>query len=274
MPRRSASTRTPTALVETDIYTPSADHPVRVRPIVVRADSQYVPHSHRWSQLAYCSSGIVDVTLLTPRSMVFVVPSSRAVWIPAGVQHTISVLETAQFHTLYVDDSVVREQWKDCRLLAVSALMRELILAFDCAALPPAREALLSGLLLDEIGRADTHGLSVPMPDPLTGDKRLRALCERILRAPSQRATLAQWAADIGASESTVARQFRDELGLNYKQWRQQVALAHALPLLARGASVRQVAQACGYASESAFTVVFKAALGTAPGHFQGRKKD
>jgi AraC-like DNA-binding protein len=129
------------------------------------------------------------------------------------------------------------------------------------------REALLRGLVLDELARADTQPLGVPLPR----DKRLRALCEAVLRAPSERATLADWAADAGASERTVARLFRDELGTTYPQWRQQAVLAHALPLLARGVPVGQVAAASGYASDSAFTAMFKAAMGQPPSAFLGR---
>jgi AraC-like DNA-binding protein len=53
-------------------------------------------------------------------------------------------------------------------------------------------------------------------------------------------------------------------------QWRQQAVLAHALPLLARGTPVGQVAVACGYASDSAFAAMFKAAIGQSPSAFQG----
>ena len=109
----------------------------------------------------------------------------------------------------------------------------------------------------------------MPLPHPQGGDKRLRALCEAVLRAPSERATLAEWAADIGASERTAARLFRDELSMSYQQWRQQAILAHALPLLARGQSIGAVASASGYASDSAFSAMFKAAMGQSPSHFQ-----
>jgi AraC-like DNA-binding protein len=86
-------------------------------------------------------------------------------------------------------------------------------------------------LVLDELTQAETLALGVPMPR----DKRLRSLCESVLRAPGERNTLAQWAGQIGASERTVARLFRTELGTRYQQWRQQAMLAHALSLLARG---------------------------------------
>ena len=47
--------------------------------------------------------------------------------------------------------------------------------------------------------------------------------------------------------------------------------LAHALPLLARSVPVSHVATATGYASDSAFTAMFKAAMGQPPSLFQRR---
>ena len=67
-----------------------------------------------------------------------------------------------------------------------------------------------------------------------------------------------------------MARLFREQLGTSYQQWRQQAVLAHALPLLARGVPVSHVAAASGYASDSAFTAMFKAAMGQPPSQFQG----
>ena len=66
-----------------------------------------------------------------------------------------------------------------------------------------------------------------------------------------------------------TARLFRDELGTSCQPWRQQGVLAHALPLLGRGLPVSQVAALCGYASESAFAAMFKAAMGQPPSRLQ-----
>ena len=234
------------------------------------ADTHFEPHRHAWSQLAYCATGILQVTAATPDEVTYIVPPSRAVWIAPGALHAIHVLEAAEFRTLYIDASATPAGWDGCRMLVVSALLRELVQALD-APVAPAREALLASLVLDELTHANVQALGVPLPHPQTGDKRLRALCEAVLRAPSERATLGEWAADIGASERTVARLFRDELGLSYQQWRQQAILAHALPLLARGTPVGQVAAASGYASDSAFSAMFKGAMGQPPSHFQNR---
>jgi AraC-like DNA-binding protein len=265
---------------DTDSFTPSTKRPVRVRARSMPADTHFEPHSHAWAQLAYCATGVVQVTAEGDGEgdggeITYIVPPSRAVWIAPGAQHHITVLAAAEFRTLYIHAGATPRGWSGCRVLVVSPLLRESISALDAASpghpLSPTREQLLSGLVLDELTHADTQALGVPMPHPQTGDKRLRALCEAVLRAPAQRATLAEWAADIGASERTVARLFRDELGLSYQQWRQQAILAHALPLLTRGQPVSTVAAASGYASDSAFTAMFKAAMGQPPSHFQSK---
>lgn len=253
---------------DTDPYTPDAARPVRVRARALTADTHFEPHRHAWGQLAYCGTGIVQV-MATPddptlQAVTYIVPPSRAVWIPPGMRHAVTVLEAAELRTLYVHAEATPPGWGGCRMIVVSPLLRELIQAMDAAtrrAEEPSRDQLLIQLVLDELAHADTQPLGVPLPR----DKRLRTLCEAVLNAPGERATLAQWAADVGASERTLARLFRDELGMTYQQWRQQALLAHALPLLARGVPIGQVAAATGYASDSAFSAMFKAAMGHPP---------
>ena len=305
MVRNSRLQRMPVG--DTDPFTPSRQRPVRVRARALPADTHFEPHRHAWAQLAYCASGIVQVTASTPDEVTYIVPPSRAVWIAPGALHAIHVLEAAEFRTLYIDASATPPAWQGCRVLVVSPLLREMVRALDTdphASLPPegavfalgrpvgkldphasrptekavfalspAREALLSALVLDELTRADMQPLGVPLPHAQQGDKRLRALCEAVLRSPSERATLAEWAANMGASERTMARLFKSELGLSYQQWRQQAILAHALPMLARGTPVSRVAAASGYASDSAFSAMFKTAMGQSPSYFQSRNR-
>ncbi len=271
---------------DTDAFTPTPKCPVRVRARTLPADSHFEPHRHGWAQLAYCATGMVQVTSATEAAdanvkakapadeITYMVPPSRAVWIAPGALHAIHVLERAELRTLYLDASVSPPGWQGSRVIMVSHLLRELIHALDAPANAADREAMLSRLVLDEITHAAIQALGVPLPPAHTSDKRLRALCEAVLRAPGQRANLADWAADVGASERTMARLFREELGTSYQQWRQQAVLAHALPMLARGLPVSQVAAASGYASDSAFSAMFKAAMGQPPSHFSARGEE
>jgi len=263
-----------TPIGDADAFRPTRHRQVRVRARSLPTDSHFDPHRHAWSQLAYCATGILQVTSQRDEDggdeVTYIVPPSRAVWIAPAARHAVHVLEDAEFRTLYIDASATPAGWSGCRVIVVSPLLRELVSALDATPLAREREQRLTGLVLDEITHADVHTLGVPMPRA-QGDKRLRALCEAVLDAPSQRSTLAQWSAEFGASERTMARLFRDELATTYQQWRQQAILAHALPMLARGMPVSHVAQASGYSSDSAFTAMFKSAMGRPPSAFLGR---
>jgi AraC-like DNA-binding protein len=277
LPRGSPIRTTP--LGDTDAFQPTRARPVRVRARSLLADSHFDPHRHPWSQLAYCSAGVLQVTAQRSEhggsdrgdEVTYIVPPSRAVWIAPGARHSVHVLEDAQFRTLYIDASATPAGWSGCRVIVVSPLLRELVSALDARQLAREREERLTHLVLDEITHADIHAIGVPMPNAQSADKRLRALCEAVLGAPAQRSTLAEWSAEFGASERTMARLFQGELGMSYQQWRQQAILAHALPMLARGTPVSHVAAASGYASDSAFTAMFRAAMGQPPSKFLGR---
>src|SRR5664279_3246668 len=82
-----------------DLFVPTARRPVRAKQQRLRADTRVVPHSHPWGQVALSATGVVRVT--SPDAS-FIVPPSRAVWIPPGVEHAVTVIEDAELLTLYL----------------------------------------------------------------------------------------------------------------------------------------------------------------------------
>lgn len=267
------------------LYQPTAERPVRAKQRLLHAATMVSPHRHSWPQLTFSGHGVIRVT--TGRATI-IVPPQRAAWVPAGMEHSIDVVEDAQLNTIYLHRAAPSRDdcWSQCLVLELGPLLHALLLSLDTApdAVSPSspaadterrarcchHETLVAPLLQEELLRAPRVRMGVPLPDGLHGDKRLRALCEAVLRAPGRAATLAEWSAEAGASERTAARLFRSELGLSWQQWRQQALLAHALPLLARGMPVAHVAAASGYASDSAFIAMFRAAMGRSPRHFRG----
>lgn len=255
------------------LYAPDAVRPLRAKEHFLTADTRVELHEHPWPQLTFSTRGVIR---LSTQDGSYIVPPSRALWVPANMPHSITLIEDAELRTVYLH-AWIAPTWEKCEVLEISPLLRALMLALDTTpdGLPPAdphapqRERMIAPLLVDELERATQIRIDVPLPT----DKRLRQLCEALLRNPADRATLAERAAGIGASERTVARLFRDQLGMSWQQWRQQAVMAHALPLLARGMAVSQVAAASGYATDSAFCAMFKAATGRSPTSFQHRKR-
>jgi len=242
-------------------FAPTREHPIRVRSRPMPAGDRIAWHTHGWAQVAYAPRGVLRIGAA---DSTWIVPPSRAIWVPPQVPHEVLVIEHAFLRTLYVDESVIPDGLDMCRVVEVSALLREVIAAIDMRGLPAAREQLLGALALDELTRSEPLPLSVPMPN----EKRLRALCEALLADPANADSLEYWAAGIGASTRTIARLFRQELGMSFSQWRQQALLAHAIPLLHRGRPLSVIAHELGYRSQSAFSAMFRRAFGKSPRAF------
>jgi len=241
--------------------------PDGLRPVTVVARSLEAaestgPHTHTWGQFTYALEGVLRVSA---GNSSWIVPPLRAIWIAAGTMHEVTVLEAAHMRLLCVD--MERSPFAaDLTVVEVSPLLRESIEALEQLGFgdQSSRSRLLSELILDELPRAATRPIRVPLPS----DKRLKALCEGLLDAPGSPQTLEDWAGQVGASERTLARLFERELGLSFGQWRQQVRLAHAAPMIARGVPLSQVAEQLGYASQSAFSAMFKKTFGSTPTAF------
>ena len=80
--------------------------------------------------------------------------------------------------------------------------------------------------------------------------------------------TAEQWARRLKLTSKTVHRLFAKETGMTFGEWRQQARLLFALERLARGARVVDVALDAGYASQSAFTAMFRRHFGVPPNAF------
>lgn len=262
-------------------FAPSAARPVRAKARLLDPDTEIRPHHHAWAQVAIAVSGVAH---LTAETATYLVPAWRALWIPPGIEHVVRVVEAAELRTLYIHQAPgeagpgvapgLQDDWRHCRVLEVSPLLRELVLQMgihpddgpppDAEAL--ARERRLGELAMDELRRAATVPLGIALPR----DKRLRALCQAVLADPTRHDSLAGWAAQVGASERTVARLFRDELGTSFGPWRQQVLLGRALTLAAQGRPMGVIAAELGYASASAFSAMVRRSVGLPPTRLLG----
>ncbi|WP_311222090.1 MULTISPECIES: helix-turn-helix transcriptional regulator [unclassified Acidovorax] len=263
------------------LFVPSAARPVRAKTRQLSADTQVMPHSHPWAQVAISTAGVIRLTVAQGT---YIVPPSRALWIPPGVEHAVTMVEDADLRTLYFHQprgrcgpGVARPDeapWGQCRVLEVSDLLRAVVceMPTDADDAPPLapdalrRERHLSALILEELRRASAVRLGVNLPR----DKRLRHLCEAVLADPTRHDTLADWARDTGASPRTVARLFRQDLSTTFTQWRQQVLLAQAVALAAGRRPINQIAAELGYNSPSAFSAMVRRAVGMPPVRFLG----
>lgn len=218
-------------------------------------------HSHKRHQLLYALSGVMR--LQTERSSLMV-PPDRAVFIPAGTPHSVSIHGDVDMRTLYIASSTETQIKHGLRVLTMTGLLRELILALSLEPVnygQNSRGSRLARLIEDEINRVDELSLGVPLPR----DPRLQRLCAAMLADLSDSRTLNSWADVVGASPRTLARLFDADLGMSFREWRQRCRFHIALEALSNGCTVAQVAKESGYSSPSAFTAAFSKATGLKP---------
>ena len=221
-------------------------------------------HRHARSQLLYASSGVMTVT--TAKG-IWVVPPLRAVWVPALTEHQIDCSGRLSMRTLYFMPEVVSKLPRHCCVVSVPPLLRELILyAVTLPRLyePNSPEERIMEVILDLI-----HALKVtPLDLPIPRDARVKKIFRTLTENASDNRTLEDWGKTVGATSRTLARLFRSETGMSFRQWRQQFRILEALRRLGKEEPVTTVALDLGYESPSAFIAMFRKALGMTPGQY------
>lgn len=217
-------------------------------------------HDRKWHQLTFATRGHLEVRTEEARRFV---PADRAVWVPAGVEHTTIMRAPISMRSIFVAVPFAPAATR-LRTIEVLPLLREVILhvtrigALDRSV--PA-QARLAGVLLDLLATAAEVTTELPSPR----DPRAQKLAELIVHHPSDDRSLAELAREAGGSLRTLERCFLAETGLALGTWRRQVRLFHAQRLLALGMPVTEVALDAGYANPSAFGHAFRQLFGVTP---------
>lgn len=194
-------------------------------------------------------------------------PPTRAIWLPAGVEHEITMQGEVAMRTLYIDAARAQPLPRAPRVMEVSPLLRELVLhVLAIGMLAPANPAhdRIAGLLIDLMEAAPAEDMALPLPR----DARALKLSQRLHADPADRRELGLIAAEVGAGLRTLQRIFPRETGLTLEAWRQRARLLHAASLLACRASVTESALSCGYDSPAAFSAAFQRHFGVSPGRY------
>ncbi|MEU0333835.1 helix-turn-helix transcriptional regulator [Streptomyces sp. NPDC006193] len=217
-------------------------------------------HRHDDHQIVYAARGVLAVTTGAGS---WTAPATRAIWVPAGTVHSHRAHGEIELHLVGLPADTNPLGLDEPTVLTVGPLLRELIIACtrDPADDSPEHRRLRA-VLCDRLRVSPQQPLYVPAPTaPL-----LEALCAILHADPADNRTLAALGRQVGASDRTLSRLFRADLGMTFPQWRTQLRLSHALVLLAEGTPVTVVAHRCGWSSASAFIDVFRRAFGHTPG--------
>jgi AraC-like DNA-binding protein/quercetin dioxygenase-like cupin family protein len=220
-------------------------------------------HTHEDHQLAWAASGVL--TVLT-EGATWVLPPTRALWIPAGLRHETGAASRATMRSVYVPVGMSAVNWLVPTPVRASPLLAELV-SYLGGSLTAGQRAHAEALLADLLQPVPLTAIDVSFPSgPLTG-----TVAKALREDPADQRTLADWGRAVGASERTLARAFIAETQLPFGRWRTLLRLQAATLMLAAGEPVGNVAYRVGYQTPSAFVAAFRRETGMTPAAYFSR---
>lgn len=221
-------------------------------------------HSHSCAQFLHTLTGVIRIDTALGS---WVIPPNKGMWLPAGVEHGLTIIGEVKVRTLFVDPLARADLPNRCLLADVQPLLQHLIV--EAVSVPDerakdSRDERIIELILDELRRLR----SVDFYLPKVQSEDLSRLCDHLSQHIDRPWSSTDAARFLGVSERTISRKFQQETKLTFIEWLRQKRLLLALEHLASGHSVLDTALAIGYDSPSAFSAVFKSRLGLSPSEY------
>jgi AraC-like DNA-binding protein/quercetin dioxygenase-like cupin family protein len=227
----------------------------------MQSGKRFAWHAHDRHQLAWAADGVLTVVA---EMHTWVLPPTRALWIPAGVVHETIAAEKATMRTLYLKPELCPIRWSAPQPVAVTRLLADLIVHLSDAPLAVAERERAEAVLLDLLQPVATTTIELTMPT----DDRALDVAWALLADPADGRSLDAWGRQVGASGRTLTRAFLTGTGIPFNRWRTAVRLRAALPHLASGEPIGVVADRVGYRTPSAFVAAFRRETGLTPGAY------
>lgn len=222
--------------------------------------AQRTVHTHERDELTCVVAGQIRITV---GDSTWALDPTRALWIPAGTEHTIEPHPGSLTFPLFFPDNPVT--WTTPRAVHVTEPLSRCIQVLLQPGLSPPETltaaaqhtvALLPGLVENELAT------------PLPRDPRALTVARALLADPSDGSSLEDWARATYSSSKTLQRLFIAETGMPFPRWRTQARLVAAVRLLREDVPVGVIAQRVGYATAGGFIQAFQKATGCTPARY------
>ncbi len=227
-------------------------------------------HVHDVHQIEYAIGGVVEVETAAGH---YLLPPQQAAWIPAGLQHQATMNPSVKTLAVMFDPAVLPDGGDRARILAVSALLREMLLyalrwPIDRAAGDEVSDAFFL-TLANLVSDALDHEAPLSLP---TSEDPVVAAAMAYTKDQLQSVSLDEVCRAVAVSERTLRRQFQSEVGLSWRTYLLHARMLRAMALLAApGQSVQQTASAVGFDSMGSFTRAFAQFCGETPSSYRRR---
>ncbi len=227
-------------------------------------------HFHDVHEIEYACRGMVEVRTGAGH---YLLPPHQAAWIPAGLQHQTTLNAGAQTLAVLFEPGLVPVVGDRVRIIAVSALLREMMLYAARWPTSRAESGAEADSFFQALGYVVAEALDDEMPLhlPVSADPVVTAATD-YTRAHLGHVTVSDVTRAAGVSERTLRRLFSTHLGMSWRSYLLRARVLRSMALLAeQDRSVLEVSIAVGFDDAGAFARSFTRHCGETPSAYKRR---
>jgi len=227
-------------------------------------------HSHEVHQIEYAMHGLVEVET---DSAHYLLPPQQAAWIPAGLEHQAVMNPDVKTVAVMFDPRLIDDAGDRARIIAVSPLIRELMIyalkwPIDRATGDDVSDGFFR-TLAHLVSEALDHEAPLSLP---TSEHPIVAAALAYTKEHLDAVTAADVSKAVSVSERTLRRLFADTLGMSWRTYLLHARMMRAMALLtAPSQSVQATSTAVGFENLSSFTRCFAQFCGETPSAYRRR---
>jgi AraC-like DNA-binding protein len=227
-------------------------------------------HSHDVHQIEYAIGGVVEVETASAH---YLMPPQQAAWIPIGLEHQATMNPDVRTVAVMFDAELIPDAGDRARILAVSPLIREMMIYALRWPIDRAHGDDVSDGFFRTLAHLVTEALDHEAPLSLpTSDHPIVSAAMAFTKERLNSVTADEVSRAVAVSERTLRRLFQDTLGLPWRTYLLHARMLRAMALLAApGQSVQETSTAVGFESLSSFTRAFTLFCGETPSSYRRR---
>ena len=230
-------------------------------------------HSHEVHQIEYALHGVVEVETDAAH---YLLPPQQAAWIPAGLQHQAVMNPDVKTVAVMFDAQMFTEPGDRARIIAVSPLIREMMIYGLRWPIDRARGDDTSDTFFRTLAALVSEALDHEEPLSLpTTEHPIVAAALAYTKEHLATATAEDVSRAVAVSERTLRRLFAETIGISWRTYLLHARMLRAMALLAGpDQSVQATATAVGFENLSSFTRCFTQFCGHTPSAYRARARD
>ena len=188
-------------------------------------------HFHEVHQIEYALHGVVEVETDAAH---YLLPPQQAAWIPAGLEHQAVMNPDVKTVAVMFDPTVIANPGDRARILAVSPLIREMMIYALRWPIDRSDGDEISDAFFRTLGNLVSEALDHEAPLSLpTSDDPIVAAAMAYTKEHLDSATVQSVSRAVAVSERTLRRQFQESIGLSWRTYFLHARMLRAMAVLA-----------------------------------------